>query len=49
MPRRNRNAETSGFEQMSPSKIKALLESLQYEWRERMGKQGQRPAPAERW
>lgn len=49
MPRKNSKATQSDFEQMSPSKIRALLESLQYEWRERTGKHSPRPADRERW
>ena len=36
MPRRNHKAKTKGFESMSGQKIRALLESLQYEWRMRV-------------
>ncbi len=50
MPRRNINAGGRDLEAMSGSKIKALLEQLQYEWRERVGKYTDRaPAPRERW
>lgn len=49
MPRRNRNAEGRDFESMSGSKIKALLEQLQWEWKERHGGESQRPADRERW
>jgi len=50
LPRRNRNADSpSGFEAMSGSKIKALTESLAYEWRLRTGREAPSPAPRERW
>jgi hypothetical protein len=49
LPRRNSKATQRDFEAMSPSKIKALMESLAYEWRERMGKYSPRPADRERW
>lgn len=49
MPRRNSKATQTDFEKMSGTKIKALLESLQWEWKQRMGGRSEAPAPLARW
>jgi hypothetical protein len=49
LPRRNSKATQTDFEKMSGAKIKALEESLHFEWRQRMGQWSERPAPMTRW
>ena len=51
MPRRNSNAGSKdGFESMSGAKIKALLESLRWDWKRRTEQSaGPEPADRERW